>query len=61
MDVQTLGIRLWRNGELRQDSNTAEMIFSVAEQIAFLSSRVTLYPGDVILSGTPAGVGMPPD
>ncbi|MFM0339952.1 fumarylacetoacetate hydrolase family protein [Paraburkholderia fungorum] len=58
-DVQSLGIRLWRNGELRQDSNTAEMIFSVAEQIAFLSSRVTLYPGDVILSGTPAGVGMP--
>ena len=58
-DVQSLGIRLWRNGELRQDSTTAEMIFSVAEQIAFLSSRVTLYPGDVILSGTPAGVGMP--
>ncbi|NPT43097.1 2-keto-4-pentenoate hydratase [Paraburkholderia sp. 1N] len=58
-DVQSLGIRLWRNGELRQDSSTAEMIFSVAEQLAFLSSRVTLYPGDVILSGTPAGVGMP--
>lgn len=58
-DVQSLGIRLWRNGELRQDSSTAEMIFSVAEQIAFLSSRVTLHPGDVILSGTPAGVGMP--
>jgi 2-keto-4-pentenoate hydratase/2-oxohepta-3-ene-1,7-dioic acid hydratase in catechol pathway len=58
-DVQSLGIRLWRNGELRQDSSTAKMIFSVAEQIAFLSSRVTLYPGDVILSGTPAGVGMP--
>ena len=35
------------------------MIFSVGEQIAFLSSRVTLFPGDVILSGTPAGVGMP--
>jgi 2-keto-4-pentenoate hydratase/2-oxohepta-3-ene-1,7-dioic acid hydratase in catechol pathway len=58
-DVQALGIRLWRNGELRQDSNTGKMIFTVAEQIAFLSSRVTLYPGDVILSGTPAGVGMP--
>jgi 2-keto-4-pentenoate hydratase/2-oxohepta-3-ene-1,7-dioic acid hydratase in catechol pathway len=58
-DVQSLGIRLWRNGELRQDSCTAGMIFSVAEQIAFLSSRVTLFPGDVILSGTPAGVGMP--
>jgi 2-keto-4-pentenoate hydratase/2-oxohepta-3-ene-1,7-dioic acid hydratase in catechol pathway len=58
-DVQSLGIRLWRNGELRQDSSTAEMIFSIAEQIAFLSSRVTLHAGDVILSGTPAGVGMP--
>jgi 2-keto-4-pentenoate hydratase/2-oxohepta-3-ene-1,7-dioic acid hydratase in catechol pathway len=58
-NVQSLGIKLWRNGELRQASTTGEMIFSVAEQIAFLSSRVTLYPGDVILSGTPAGVGMP--
>jgi 2-keto-4-pentenoate hydratase/2-oxohepta-3-ene-1,7-dioic acid hydratase in catechol pathway len=58
-DVQSVGIRLWRNGELRQDSSTAEMIFGVAEQIAFLSSRVTLQPGDVILSGTPAGVGTP--
>jgi 2-keto-4-pentenoate hydratase/2-oxohepta-3-ene-1,7-dioic acid hydratase in catechol pathway len=35
------------------------MIFSTAEQIAMLSSRVTLYPGDLILTGTPAGVGMP--
>ncbi|AJX00369.1 fumarylacetoacetate hydrolase family protein [Burkholderia gladioli pv. gladioli] len=58
-DVQSLGIRLWLNGELRQDSSTAQMIFGIAEQIAFLSSRVGLYPGDVILSGTPAGVGMP--
>jgi 2-keto-4-pentenoate hydratase/2-oxohepta-3-ene-1,7-dioic acid hydratase in catechol pathway len=58
-DVQSVGIRLYRNGELRQDSTTAEMIFNVAEQIAFLSTRVTLRPGDVILSGTPAGVGIP--
>ncbi|MFM0210698.1 fumarylacetoacetate hydrolase family protein [Paraburkholderia sediminicola] len=58
-DVQSVAIRLWRNGELRQNSTTAEMIFGVAEQIAFLSTRVTLNPGDVILSGTPAGVGIP--
>lgn len=58
-DVQSVRIKLWRNGKLLQDSSTTEMIFGVAEQISFLSSRVTLYPGDVILSGTPAGVGMP--
>jgi 2-keto-4-pentenoate hydratase/2-oxohepta-3-ene-1,7-dioic acid hydratase in catechol pathway len=41
-----------------QDSNTANMIFNTAEQIAMLSSRVTLHPGDLVLTGTPAGVGM---
>jgi 2-keto-4-pentenoate hydratase/2-oxohepta-3-ene-1,7-dioic acid hydratase in catechol pathway len=41
-----------------QDSSTSQMIFSVAEQIAYLASRITLLPGDVILTGTPAGVGM---
>jgi 2-keto-4-pentenoate hydratase/2-oxohepta-3-ene-1,7-dioic acid hydratase in catechol pathway len=40
-----------------QDSNTDKLIFDTAEQIAMLSSRVTLHPGDVILTGTPAGVG----
>lgn len=54
---QDLGIRLWVNGEIKQDSNTKEMIFTLAEQIAFLSTRITLHPGDVILTGTPAGVG----
>ena len=58
-DPQKLAIRLWVNDELMQDSNTAKMIFSTAEQIAMLSSRVTLYPGDLVLTGTPAGVGMP--
>jgi 2-keto-4-pentenoate hydratase/2-oxohepta-3-ene-1,7-dioic acid hydratase in catechol pathway len=57
-DPMRLGLKLWVNGELMQDSNTAQMIFSVAEQIAHLSSRLTLLPGDVILTGTPAGVGM---
>jgi 2-keto-4-pentenoate hydratase/2-oxohepta-3-ene-1,7-dioic acid hydratase in catechol pathway len=41
-----------------QDSNTSQMIFTTAEQIAHLSTRMTLQPGDLILTGTPAGVGM---
>jgi 2-keto-4-pentenoate hydratase/2-oxohepta-3-ene-1,7-dioic acid hydratase in catechol pathway len=56
-DPQTLGIKLWVNGVLKQDSNTGQMIFNLAEQIAHLSSRLTLHPGDLILTGTPAGVG----
>jgi 2-keto-4-pentenoate hydratase/2-oxohepta-3-ene-1,7-dioic acid hydratase in catechol pathway len=56
-DPQSLGIRLWVNEQLRQDSNSGRMIFSIAEQIAHLSSRLTLHPGDVILTGTPMGVG----
>jgi 2-keto-4-pentenoate hydratase/2-oxohepta-3-ene-1,7-dioic acid hydratase in catechol pathway len=55
---EELDIKLWLNGELRQDSNTRNHLYSVAEQIAFLSERLELYPGDVILTGTPAGVGM---
>ena len=57
-DPHKLGIRLWVNGELMQDSNTGNLIFNIAEQIAMLSSRVTLRPGDLVLTGTPAGVGM---
>ena len=45
------------NDVIKQDSNTSQMIFTLAEQIAHLSSRITLQPGDVILTGTPAGVG----
>lgn len=58
-DPQKLGIKLWVGAELMQDSNTDKMIFTVAEQIEMLSSRVTLQPGDLIMTGTPAGVGMP--
>ncbi len=58
-DPQKLGIKLWVGEELMQDSNTDKMIFTVAEQIEMLSSRVTLQPGDLIMTGTPAGVGMP--
>ena len=54
-DPQKLGIKLWVNGVLKQDSNTGQMIFNLAEQIAHLSSRLTLHPGDLILTGTPAG------
>lgn len=58
-DPQSLGIRLWINGVLKQDSNTAQMVHGIAAQIAWLSRRVTLQPGDVIATGTPAGVGLP--
>src|SRR5262249_62033647 len=56
---QKLSLKLWVGSELMQDSNTEKMIFNTAEQIAMLSSRVTLHPGDLVLTGTPAGVGMP--
>lgn len=56
-DPQKLAIKLWVNGEVKQDSNTSRMIFTAAEQISHLSSRITLYPGDVVLTGTPSGVG----
>ena len=56
-DPQNLGLKLWVNGVLKQDSNTGKMIFNLAEQIAHLSTGMTLHPGDLILTGTPAGVG----
>lgn len=52
-----LAMKLWVNDELHQNGNTGQMIFSPAEAIAFISQYVTLYPGDVIATGTPAGVG----
>jgi 2-keto-4-pentenoate hydratase/2-oxohepta-3-ene-1,7-dioic acid hydratase in catechol pathway len=58
-DPGNLGIKLWLNDELMQDSSSSNLIFSMAEQIAHLSTRVTLKPGDVIATGTPAGVGAP--
>ncbi len=56
-DPQKLGLTLWVNGELKQDSNTAKMLFTLAEQIEHLSINMTLYPGDLILTGTPSGTG----
>jgi 2-keto-4-pentenoate hydratase/2-oxohepta-3-ene-1,7-dioic acid hydratase in catechol pathway len=56
-DPQALGIRAVLNGEVMQDSTTANMIFGVAEIVAFVSEAITLEPGDLIITGTPAGVG----
>jgi len=56
-DVQALPIRAVLNGTVMQDSNTSNMIFGVAEIIAFVSEAITLEPGDLIITGTPAGVG----
>jgi 2-keto-4-pentenoate hydratase/2-oxohepta-3-ene-1,7-dioic acid hydratase in catechol pathway len=58
-DIDNLGIRLWVNEDLMQDSSSSNMIFSMAEQISHLSTRLTLRPGDVIATGTPAGCGTP--
>jgi 2-keto-4-pentenoate hydratase/2-oxohepta-3-ene-1,7-dioic acid hydratase in catechol pathway len=57
-DPQALRIRCLVNGEVRQYSTTADMIFSVAELIAFVSEAITLEPGDLLLTGTPEGVGL---
>ena len=56
-DPQALSIRALVNGEVLQDSNTSNMIFSVAEIVAHVSQAITLEPGDLIATGTPAGVG----
>ena len=58
-DVQNVALKLSVNGVVKQDSNTNQMIFPVAEQIARASELMTLDPGDVVLTGTPAGVGAP--
>ena len=57
-DPQNLSIRCLLNGEVMQDSNTGQMIFSVRQLVSFCSQAFTLEPGDVILTGTPHGVGM---
>jgi len=50
-------IQLFQNGELRQNSNTREMIFKPADLVSFISNGINLLPGDVILTGTPSGIG----
>jgi 2-keto-4-pentenoate hydratase/2-oxohepta-3-ene-1,7-dioic acid hydratase in catechol pathway len=56
-DPHKLKIELTVNGVVKQSSNTSDLIFDITEQIAHLSERITLHPGDVVLTGTPAGVG----
>jgi 2-keto-4-pentenoate hydratase/2-oxohepta-3-ene-1,7-dioic acid hydratase in catechol pathway len=57
LDTSDLRVRCRVNGELRQDGRTRDMIFSIEELIAYVSAVMTLEPGDVLLTGTPAGVG----
>ena len=57
-DPQTLGIRCLVNGKVVQDPSTKQMVFGVAELVAFISRTITLEPGDLIATGTPPGVGM---
>src|SRR5438874_5096633 len=57
VDVRDLPLELRQNGEVRQKARTSQMIYSVAEIVSFASQSLTLLPGDVILTGTPSGVG----
>ena len=57
LDWSDLRVQGWVNGTLRQDSTTADLIFPVPELVAFISSTMTLLPGDIISTGTPAGIG----
>jgi 2-keto-4-pentenoate hydratase/2-oxohepta-3-ene-1,7-dioic acid hydratase in catechol pathway len=56
-DPADIGMRLWVNGEKRQEATTKDLIVDIAQMIALASSASTLYPGDLIATGTPAGVG----
>jgi 2-keto-4-pentenoate hydratase/2-oxohepta-3-ene-1,7-dioic acid hydratase in catechol pathway len=58
VDPANLNVRCWVNGELRQNANTADLIFDIGTLIETLSAGITLYPGDIIATGTPAGVGI---
>lgn len=57
-DPQQLTIKTWVNGDIRQDSHTGDMIFTVAEIISYISRYFTLEPGDIVVTGTPEGVAM---
>jgi 2-keto-4-pentenoate hydratase/2-oxohepta-3-ene-1,7-dioic acid hydratase in catechol pathway len=57
-DIANMSLKCWVNGELRQNGNTAEMIFDVAAQIEHLTKAFALEPGDLLFTGTPAGVGV---
>jgi 2-keto-4-pentenoate hydratase/2-oxohepta-3-ene-1,7-dioic acid hydratase in catechol pathway len=56
-EPEDLALRTWVNGDLRQDARTSDLIFGIEAIVAFLSETCTLEPGDLILTGTPSGVG----
>jgi 2-keto-4-pentenoate hydratase/2-oxohepta-3-ene-1,7-dioic acid hydratase in catechol pathway len=56
-DVSSMKLKCWVNGELRQDGTAGDMIFNIAEQIEHLTKAFPLEPGDLLFTGTPAGVG----
>ena len=58
LDGADTRVRCWVNGELRQDARTRDLIFGIPELIAAISNGLTLHPGDIIATGTPAGVGI---
>ncbi len=60
-DPEDLRLRTWVNGELRQDARTSDLVFGIPQLVAFLAEAITLEPGDLILTGTPSGVGMAMD
>jgi len=57
LDPNSLSIQQFQNGQLRQNSNTSQLLFKPAQLVSFISTNMTLLPGDVILTGTPSGVG----
>jgi 2-keto-4-pentenoate hydratase/2-oxohepta-3-ene-1,7-dioic acid hydratase in catechol pathway len=57
VDPADIDIKLILNGEVKQSSNTRDLIFKIEDLVAFVSQVMTLYPGDIIMTGTPAGVG----
>ena len=57
IDPHGLKIQLYQNGQLRQNSDTSQLLFNCYELVSFISTRLTLLPGDIILTGTPSGVG----
>lgn len=58
IDITNTQVQCWVNGELRQDGNTSQFIFDIPTLIETISAGITLYPGDIIATGTPSGVGM---
>jgi 2-keto-4-pentenoate hydratase/2-oxohepta-3-ene-1,7-dioic acid hydratase in catechol pathway len=57
LDPSDLTIQLFQNGQLRQNSNTSQLVFNCSQLVSFVSTNLTLLPGDVILTGTPSGIG----